>query len=154
LYIPFVPVIVLFCHVIETSSAEDLQRLVDFTDSLQGPANTSKSIEKFYRICRVLCNVARLYTEAKAQQDDDMNLVGNDIDMYLSQLGFMPQHQDTTDPTDVGFGDAGLPDGDIDMNQSLRLGNWFSANRHIMGLLEEDLSEFEPKVWSSVAGPP
>ena len=27
--------------------------------------------------------------------------------------------------------------------QSMQLGNWFSGNRHMMGLLEEDLSQFD-----------
>jgi len=149
LYLPFVPVIVLFCHVIETSNLEDLQRLSDFADSLQPASNASKATEKFHRVCRVLYNVARLYTEAKAQQDDEMNLVGNDIDMYLSQLGFIPQQ----DQAQQGPGFGNGVDEDLDVNQAMRLSSWFSANRHIMGLVEGDLPEFEPKAWPSSAEP-
>ncbi|KAK0725799.1 hypothetical protein B0H67DRAFT_598868 [Lasiosphaeris hirsuta] len=137
LYVPFVPVIVLFCNIIETSDVEDLSRLEAFTNSLQAVSEMSKATDKFMRVCQILCKVARIYIESKTQQeqDQDMNLVGNDIDMYLSQLG----------------GVSGM---DMDASQNSRLGNWFSGNRHIFGLVEEDLSDFEPKFWLSPNGVP
>jgi len=167
--VPFTPVIILFCHIVETSDEADLRRLADFVDSLQPVCAASESVAKFHRICQVLHNVASLCIRAKAQRrqdprerDEDMAMVGDNIDMYLSQLGFMPQfgggggggnplqgpaaaqfgggdgHMSGT-----GFGDAG---------QANELGNWFSGNTHILGLLEEDLSEFEPRMWPSMGG--
>jgi hypothetical protein len=96
-------------------------------------------MEKFYRLCKVLCQVATLYVEAKAQDqeqhDQDMSMVGNDFDMYLSQLGFVSSAQHN--PSD----DAG---GNAAMNQSsTQLGDWFSGNSYIMGLMEEDLLDFD-----------
>ncbi|KAK0655189.1 hypothetical protein B0T16DRAFT_450919 [Cercophora newfieldiana] len=151
LYLPFVPVIVLFCHVIETSNLDDLQLLSDFADSLQPVCSVSKATEKLLRICRVLCGVARLYTEAKAQQDQNSNLVENDIDMYLSQLGFIPQqYHPTPEGTSYEDGIEGF-----DASQGMRLGNWYSANRHLLGLVEGDFpGVVEPRAWSSIAGPP
>ncbi|KAK5656588.1 hypothetical protein OQA88_4567 [Cercophora sp. LCS_1] len=145
LYVPFVPVIVLFCNVIETSDLEDLQRLINFTDSLQPVCEVSKATEKFYRVCRVLCNVARVYIETKVKQSEDATIVGNDIDMYLSQLGFIPQqlvHGHSANPG-AEF-DGGLSD----FNQASQLGNWFSGNRHIMNLVEGDLTDFSPGIWT------
>ncbi|KAK3695874.1 hypothetical protein B0T22DRAFT_497716 [Podospora appendiculata] len=160
LYVPFIPYLVLFCHVIETSDADDLRRMGDFVGSLQPVCPVSEAIDKLHRVCQVLVNVATLYVEAKAQQqqDQDMTIVNNDFDMYLSQLGFMPQgpaipqNNALLSPGAVGF-DGNGADGpfagmDLDAHTS-QLGNWFSGNRHFMGLLEEDLSQFEPRVWES-----
>lgn len=135
LYIPFVPVIVLFCHVIETYSSEDLQRLSAFAQSLQPVCAVSKATERFYRVCQVLYNVARLYLEAKAEQDEQLNLVGKDMDMYLSQLGFVPQFDPSVHAL---FSDGRKP----------RLGNWLSGSGHILGLVEDDLAAFDPGMWN------
>lgn len=150
LYAPFTPFIVLFCHVIETSNADDLRRLDRFTVGLQPVVSMSQGIEKLHRLCNVLYHVAALYVEAKAQQQQDqgMSMVGNDFDMYLSQLGFISQ-QHSSDSTAAGgeFGLGGVPA----VNQA-RLGDWFSGNRYVMGLMEEDMLDFTPGVWSSTMG--
>ncbi|SPQ19847.1 f63a4906-a6fb-4e30-a403-60ac7174ad3a [Thermothielavioides terrestris] len=147
--VPFTPVIILFCHIVETSDEDDLRRLADFVESLQPACAVSEAVAKLHRICQVLHNVASLYVKAKAQRqqdpqqrDQDMAMVGDNIDMYLSQLGFMPQ----VDPAFGGEGD--LPAAGFAAGQASELGNWFSGNTHILGLLEEDLSEFEPRMWS------
>ncbi|KAH8883201.1 hypothetical protein GQ53DRAFT_732750 [Thozetella sp. PMI_491] len=156
LYNPFVPFIVLFCHVIETSDAEDLQRLANFIATLQPVLSMSEAIEKLHRLCQVLYKVAALYVEAKAkqQQDQDMSMVGNDFDMYLSQLGLMTQQpQQGVQPSEtVVDREFGARDG-FALNQASQLGDWFSGNRHIMGLMEEDLSDFSPGGWPSAMGP-
>jgi hypothetical protein len=127
---------------------EDLQRLSDFADSLQPACSVSPATEKFLRVCRVLYNVARLYTEAKAQQDNDLNLVGNDIDMYLSQLGFIAPQDQSTQQADFSDGVEGF-----DAYQATRLGNWFSATSNIMGLVEGNLPELDPRDWPSIEEP-
>lgn len=168
IYVPFTPVIILFCHIVETSDEEDLRRLADFTDSLQPVCAASEAVAKFHRICQVLHNVASLCIRAKAQRrqdphdrDHDMAMVGDNIDMYLSQLGFMPQFGGAGNPLagggasgQFGGGDGGdMPGvGFAAASQASELGNWFSGNTHILGLLEEDLSEFEPRMWTSMGG--
>ncbi len=153
LYAPFIPFIVLFCHVIETSNMDDLQRLANFVTTLQPALSMSEAIAKFHRVCQILYKVAALYVEAKAQQqqDQDMSMVGNDFDMYLSQLGFISQQPPNESMATEGeFGAQDNPAA----SQTAQLGDWFSGNRHIMGLMEEDLSDFNPGAWSPIIGPP
>lgn len=121
---------------VETSDADDLRRLAEFVASLQQSCGASEAVDKLHRLCQVLYNVAALYVEAKAQQqqDRDMTLVGNDFDMYLSQLGLVPQ---------VDVPSSGL-DGETAAASSL--GDWFSGGRDMMGLLEEDMSMFQPEI--------
>lgn len=148
LYAPFTPLIVLFCHVIETSNNDDLGRLGQFAASLQPVLSASPAIEKLHRLCKVLHQVAALYVEAKAQQqqDQDMNMVGNDFDMYLSQLGFICQQHSGEAMAD---GDEWGLDSTDAANQAPTLGDWFSGNQYILGLTEEDLLDFDPEAWSS-----
>ncbi|RYP22634.1 hypothetical protein DL767_008995 [Monosporascus sp. MG133] len=136
IYAPFIPFIVIFCLVIETSDAEDLQRLADFVKSLEGAKDVSASVGKLHHLCQVLYSVALLYVEAKGQQpaDQDMVPVGNEFDMYLSQLGFMPTDQTTANA------DLGADDQARSMAQTTQLGDWFSGNNYMLGLVEEDLS--------------
>lgn len=176
LYAPFVPFIVIFCHIIETSNVADLRRLRDFIDSLQPTCSVSEGVEKLHRLFSVLYNVASLYLEAKSkaqQQDTDMAPIGNEFDVYLSALGFMP----VDDTSGIGSSAAtphGLPtaspasgSGDASgggrftaantnanvmaaHHQTSQLGDWFSGNRYMMGLLEEDLSQFHPNnTWNN-----
>ncbi|RYP62704.1 hypothetical protein DL769_007211 [Monosporascus sp. CRB-8-3] len=136
IYAPFIPFIVIFCLVIETSDAEDLQRLADFVKSLEMAKDVSASVGKLHHLCQVLYSVALLYVEAKGQQpaDQDMVPVGNEFDMYLSQLGFMPTDQTMTNA------DLGADDQTRSMAQTTQLGDWFSGNNYMLGLVEEDLS--------------
>jgi hypothetical protein len=161
-------VIILFCHIVETSDGGDLRRLADFVESLQPVCEASEAVAKLHRICQVLYNVASLCIRAKSaqrqqdpqQRDEDMAMVGSNIDIYLSQLGFIPPPpQFGGHPPMPGappFADGGegdVPIAEFNASQATELGNWFSGNTHILGLLEEDLSGFEPPMWSSMGGP-
>lgn len=154
LYAPFIPFIVIFCLVIETSSVEDLGCLAGFVQSLEAACDLSASISKLHRLCQVLYNVAQLYIEAKAQQpvDQDMVPVGNEFNMYLSQLGFMPALDESMAGNfDVGGGADGavLDDNARSMAQTTQLGDWFSGHNYMLGLLEEDLSGINAQGWPS-----
>ncbi|GKZ91649.1 hypothetical protein AnigIFM59636_004302 [Aspergillus niger] len=163
LYAPFVPFIVIFCHAIAVSSWDDLARLEDFVASLQPNCFLSEAISKLYQLCQVLSNVARLYIEAKEQvqvkEDQDLASVGQEFDVYLSALGLAPMSADdsygawASAPVPAGSapGDArGTMEGQYSgpMPQTNQLGNWFSGNQHMMGLLEEDISLFDPSSWT------
>ncbi|KAK9425624.1 putative Fungal-specific transcription factor domain protein [Seiridium unicorne] len=143
LYAPFIPFVVIFCHVIETSAASDLLLLEKFVQSLQASCQISAAIDKLHQLSKVLYNVALLYVETKSQQalDQDMVPVGNEFDMYLSQLGFMPIDETMADNTNAGD--------DLTRNllQTAQLGDWFSGGNHVMGLIEEDLSTFNTSAW-------
>ncbi|KAK8098807.1 uncharacterized protein PG998_012048, partial [Apiospora kogelbergensis] len=157
LYAPFIPFIVIFCQVIENSGSDasqsDLRHLERFIQSLEAGCGISPAVEKLHRLSSVLYNVALLYAEAKAQQawDQDMVPVGNEFDLYLSQLGIMPMDESggAGDPNGVGAGgnaagdlNGGAGGGDDDVMRNVQLGDWFSGNNHILGLVEEDLSGF------------
>ncbi|KAI0019874.1 hypothetical protein F4780DRAFT_792412 [Xylariomycetidae sp. FL0641] len=173
LYAPFIPFIVIFCLVIETPEcgSADLRCLADFVASLEAACDVSAGVSKLHQLCRVLYHVASLYVEAKAQepnadrQDAVLPAVGDEFDMYLSQLGFMPFGSGGA-AAGGGGGEqamaAGVETGDIGMadataaaaaarsaTQTSQLGDWFSGNNYMMGLLEEDLSGINPSGWFS-----
>ncbi|KAI5861042.1 fungal-specific transcription factor domain-containing protein [Durotheca rogersii] len=147
IYAPFIPFIVMFCLVIETCCEEDLQCLADFVQSLETACDVSSSIKKLHQLCRVLYNVAQVYIEAKAQLPVDQGMVpvGNEFNMYLSQLGFIPVDETMTGNIDL----SGVDDQARSMAQSAYLGDWFSGNNYMLGLLEEDLSGINPLSWRS-----
>lgn len=92
LFAPFIPVIVVFCHAIEASDADDQQRLGSFIASLQPTSSVSEAIDQLYRLTQVLHNIASVFIKSKSETADhqDMTSFGNDFDSFLSQLGFLP----------------------------------------------------------------
>ncbi|KAG5938245.1 hypothetical protein E4U53_008046 [Claviceps sorghi] len=143
---PFAPFFVLFCYVIETASLDDLRLLQEFVDSLDEARDASETIDKLYRLCQVMCDVAGLYVEAKAKQQQDHNMapIGDEFEMYLSQLGFMP----TEDQTMVNSSGSNGTSGSATLrSQAAQIADWFSGNRNMMGLLEEDLSHIDSYRW-------
>ncbi|KAK2593570.1 hypothetical protein QQS21_008745 [Conoideocrella luteorostrata] len=141
---PFAPFFVLFCYVIETASLDDLRLLQEFVDSLDEARDASETIDKLYRLCQVMCDVATLYVEAKSQQQQDQTMVpiGDEFDMYLSQLGFIPSEDQAM--TNTNNATSGPP---ILNGQAAQIADWFSGNRNMMGLLEEDLSHIDSYRW-------
>lgn len=171
---PFVPFIVIFCNAIATSNIQDLARLEAFVASLQPLCAFSQSIDRLHGLCSVLGTVARLYVQAetRSQRGEDTNLVsvGQEFDAYLGALGLAPgnmlsSHQSYFQP-DVSSMQTGIPDqssqnpalsapvslppnvhgsGSMgEMSEAAQLGNWFSGNQYMMGLLEEDMFQFNP----------
>ena len=140
---PFAPFFVLFCHVIETSDAGDLKILQDFADSLDLLRGVSETAEKLIRLYQVMRDVAVVYLETKSQQQQDQTMVpiGDEFDMYLSQLGFMPteDHPMTQPPNLQGAASGGPP---------TQAADWFQGSRAMFGLLEEDLSHMDAGRWT------
>ena len=145
---PFAPFFVLFCHVIETSSAADLQILIEFVQSLQISRDVSEPADKLYRLCRVMGDVAMLYVEAKSQQQDlVMGEVGNEFEMYLSQLGFMPGE-------DQGMMSQTMMRPMAESDQMAHIADWFSGSQNMMSLLEEDFSNIGGYTFMDMPGGP
>ncbi|KAI9148303.1 N-terminal binuclear Zn cluster-containing protein [Paramyrothecium foliicola] len=121
LFTPYAPFFILFCYIIETSSMSDLDILKQFVATLQGAGRFSETVEKLYRLCQVMYDVAALYVEAKQQQQGDQNMlnIGDHFQMYFNQLGFM-----TTEDTAMGPGASNLPRGN---GQTAEIGNWLVA---------------------------
>jgi hypothetical protein len=62
-FTPFIPFIVLFCFVLESSDVEDLERLDSFMTSLEPCKHLSEHIESLFKLCQVLHEIARLCVE-------------------------------------------------------------------------------------------
>lgn len=141
---PFAPFFVLFCHIIETLNSSDLMVLQDFVASIENLRDSSETVGKLCRVFQVYRDVAMVYVEAKSQQQEDQTMIpiGDEFDMYLSQLGFMPGVEDTsgmqapnTQPMPMGATGG----------QAAQMTDWFSGSRNMFGLLEEDLSQIDPR---------
>ncbi|KAF5232807.1 hypothetical protein FAUST_8533 [Fusarium austroamericanum] len=141
---PFAPFFVLFCYVIETSSPEDLRLLCDFSTSIGETSDASETMQKLSRLCQVMSNVAALYVEAKSQQQEDQTMVpiGDEFDVYLSQLGFMPV-MDPNVNTTSSDPNATFPDN----SQVAQMADWMSGSRNLLGLLEQDISQIGGPQW-------
>ncbi|KAM4060939.1 fungal specific transcription factor [Hirsutella rhossiliensis] len=138
---PFTPFFVLICYVIETSSLEDLKLLQDFISSFKSSRRDSETIEKFYRLCQVMCDAVGIYVEAKLQQQDQLTRpIGDEFEMYWSQLGFMTEEQSAIDRA---FTEApGQRNAQV-----TPMTDWFLGSRNIVGLLEEDMSQIDFSQW-------
>ena len=170
LYAPFIPFIVIFCHILEVSDRTDLARLSDVVRSLEPICSLSEAIDKLYRLCNVLFTIAELYVEAKAQNmnaqtpDEQLASMGQEFEGYLAALGLAPglgtMPPGSAPAAGIGaegvgtggygegvpgamFGEGGGLEGQAMGGGGLQLGNWFSGNQYMMGLLEEDLEIFK-----------
>jgi hypothetical protein len=155
---------VIFCNVITTSNREDLARLEEFIASLRPLSSFSQSIDRLHALCSVLGTVARLYFEANTRSQSDADpqdfiQVGQEFDAYLGALG-LPNNsmsgtagmsgffQSDVPAVHVSEAGSGFPaSAEADSGTAAQLGNWFWGNQYMMGLLEEDLSQFNPG-WS------
>lgn len=119
---------------------------------------------------------ANTRTQTAADSDQDLSQVGQEFDVYLSALGLAPSNSanlmtgnlqpgnsQASSQTDVpmnmgsvvsvppqasGFATTDLSQAQgQDPGTAVQLGNWFWGNQYMMGLLEEDLSLFNPG-WS------
>lgn len=149
LHAPFTPFTVTFCHVIAnpTTTHEELALLASFVKALEALSHLSDGVTKLHRLCDVFQKVAELYVQAKTQEASrttvpatttqgnlgSMEPAINDIDGYLSTIGFAPpvptaMNGDATDASLDQYFDADY------------LNEWFSGNSSLMGLLEQDLT--------------
>ncbi|KAK6064069.1 fungal specific transcription factor domain protein [Seiridium cupressi] len=136
LFAPFTPLIVIFCHAIESLDEADLLQLEGFASSIEHVSPLSEAIEQLYRLAQALYNIALLYVKAKKSQVGMQGTVPleRDFEAYLTQLGLtMPDtgHTAVSNAPNVPA-------------QSAPLGGWFAGNVTMMGLLEEDLTGFFP----------
>ncbi|KAI8712711.1 Zn(2)-C6 fungal-type domain-containing protein [Fusarium sp. LHS14.1] len=146
---PFAPFFVLFCHIVETLSGDDLGMLQEFVASLDLLRDASETAEKLCRIFQVFRDVAMVYVEAKSQRREDQNDVpmGNQLDSYLSQLGFMPMEgQSLPQSMPPTTGDVPMPPG-LGTGPTTQMEDWFLGSRSMFGLLEEDLGQIDPMGW-------
>ncbi|KAI6378490.1 hypothetical protein MCOR25_002193 [Pyricularia grisea] len=162
LYSPFIPFIVIFCHIIETSNLEDLARLTEFVKSLEVCRDISEPVGKLHRLCNALVNVATMYLETKKQQmaatqaDNGATAypVNMEFDMYFRDLGFMPPQASSHPQQQPGPSVLQQQPGLGYEFGTAQLGDWFSGNLSMMGMLERDLSQFSPESWAQSTAAP
>ncbi|KAL4995082.1 hypothetical protein BDV10DRAFT_175583 [Aspergillus recurvatus] len=160
---PFIPFIILFCHVIETSEASDLVRMRSFVESLES-TSTSRAhsiYDKQHRLFKALHDVAAKYVEVKSRSGNEQKgmsmswpitrqysdafagtpstldpggITGSPGTMNTADVpGPMPSHGEVTAEGMGLFGDV-----DMEMDFSgAELWDWFNKNQSIMRMLED-----------------
>jgi hypothetical protein len=89
LFAPFVPFIVMFCHVIETQDEADLAHLQAFITSIQSAPSISGPASKLHRLFQVLCRIATGYIKFRVSATLEDGWQDNSrIDNCLDALGF------------------------------------------------------------------
>ncbi|KAI8314749.1 putative transcriptional regulatory protein [Colletotrichum sp. SAR11_240] len=95
LFAPFVPYIVMFCHVIETQDQADLGRLGDFSASIQTAAQVSEAAFKAFHLFHTLHDIAVRYLElCAAHPQNGQRKAGPEMDWFLEALGIAPPGQE------------------------------------------------------------
>ncbi|KAH7142734.1 fungal-specific transcription factor domain-containing protein [Dactylonectria estremocensis] len=89
LFAPFVPFIVIFCHVIETQDHTDLAQLHAFITSIQAAPSVSEPAARMHSLFQVLHNVAARYVEYRNSATHKGQSKGmTQFDNHLATLGF------------------------------------------------------------------
>ncbi|KAH7155990.1 fungal-specific transcription factor domain-containing protein [Dactylonectria macrodidyma] len=89
LFAPFVPFIVIFCHVIETQDHTDLAHLNAFITSIQAASSASEPAAKMHSLFQVLHNIAARYVECHNSTTHKGRSKGmTQFDSHLATLGF------------------------------------------------------------------
>ncbi|KAL2130827.1 hypothetical protein VTI74DRAFT_5870 [Chaetomium olivicolor] len=157
LFTPFIPFIVLFCHVIETRDREDLARLQGFVATLQQSDNTVvEAVDKLRRLFQVLYIVASQYVDSQTSNGNSENQAQPNlgVDTYLAALGFpWGQGSDEQHSSDFlssasggGMGNAAGQEAQRGVNPMIWMGNgeqledWFLSNQQMMALLDDEFS--------------
>jgi hypothetical protein len=85
LFAPFIPFIVIFCHVIETRDQLDLERLHTFIESIKSAPTVSESATKMHRLFQALYVIAHRYVDYPGACQTDEDAV---METYLASMGF------------------------------------------------------------------
>ncbi|THY26309.1 fungal-specific transcription factor domain-containing protein [Aureobasidium pullulans] len=111
LFAPFVPFIVVFCHVMEMRDHADLARLEAFVDSIHAATTVSEPAAKMHRLFQVLHNIATRYLELGGMGNNQGKQSSvPTMDTQLAALGFPhAEHWEMNNgPMGFDFGIDGL----------------------------------------------
>jgi hypothetical protein len=162
---PFIPFNIIFCNVVETTEASDLQHLLQVVDVLEATSKIprySAACIKQLRIFRALYEVAAKYVEIKAMKQHDLAInsdinrldVGTYVNANVSGLGsFASSTFSVSAPNSFDVREqAGenleqvlnvqVPD-NFDVEGVLpgaELGDWFYRSHQMMGFLDDEIS--------------
>lgn len=156
LFSPFVPFIVLFCHIIEARDQTDLDRLGTFVASIQPASDISDAAAKLHRLFQVLHSVALRYVELHSSTPDDGQAeASGEIDRYLAALGipsstgqglqrgFVQSMGSDFAQGELDMAGANPADGQSLINPMMRMGNgaelehWLYNNQAMWALMEK-----------------
>ncbi|KAF4343945.1 hypothetical protein FBEOM_2102 [Fusarium beomiforme] len=141
IYTPFVPLIVVFCNVIQTSNPEDIRILGEFCESLKPLCGIFQAIQELHDLCQVLYNLAISYVEAKSQSQGGLDRMVQDE--FSAQL---KSTQGAVSFSNSSYLDAFSTGSDIPVPQLnthvSQVRDWISGNMHWMDISQEDFSEF------------
>ncbi|KAI9035274.1 fungal specific transcription factor domain-containing protein [Aspergillus affinis] len=162
---PFIPFIILFCHIIETCEASDLEHMIGLVQTLESTSSSSA-----YRTCsrqrdlfRALYDVAAKYVEVKScahgaqagmswsmeslgfGEMDSAGIVGHSGTTNTADAppSHSPSQVEVNRDVDGLVGPWALQnlvggDGDLEMDLSgVQLWDWFNKNQSIMRMLED-----------------
>lgn len=142
MFAPFVPFIVLFCHVMETKDHADFARLEAFVSSIHAATGVSEAAAKMEHLFQVLYKIAARYIEIGMQYPDARTASApTDMDAQLAALGFpragVYQASSRTQPGS----NAPLPDQPalepmLWMGHHMQLEDWLYTNQASMELLQ------------------
>ncbi len=91
LYSPFLPFIVVFCHVIEVGDLDDLSRLEAFVRSLETAKQHSDATAKMYHQCKALYDAALRYVEMTASRGwQPQSNSFDEFDTFIQTFGMSP----------------------------------------------------------------
>ncbi|EXL91459.1 hypothetical protein FOIG_15359 [Fusarium odoratissimum NRRL 54006] len=140
IYTPFVPLIVVFCNVIETSNPEDIRILGEFCESLKPLCGIFEAIQELHDLCQVLYSLAISYVEAKSQSQGGVDkMVEDGFDVQSkSTHGAMSFSSSYFDNFSIGSSIL-VPQPNSHVSQ---VRDWISGNMHWMDASQEDFSEF------------
>ncbi|KAI1772017.1 hypothetical protein F4818DRAFT_427378 [Hypoxylon cercidicola] len=158
LFSPFIPFIVLFCHAIENCHAGDLQRVEKFKTSLEPFRRVSEPVDRLYRLCEVLYNVAVLYFEAKQNHHEASGQlqhhshgqgqardapIGNDFETYLNEAGLFPMDDAALRAMGLGFQPAAYEPASPGVDpQASQAASWYFGYMNMVGW-----SQLSPSSW-------
>ncbi|KIW06934.1 hypothetical protein, variant 1 [Verruconis gallopava] len=145
LFAPFIPFLVVFSNVISTADNTDLVRLRDFVASI-ADSDFCEGARKMHHICSMFYRIAKLYVDAKARAQPVENQTSPVV--RQASTGSTP-YSGTADlnalnPYLNAIGFAGDPMLDMNTELSADVGDWFTGNQFVMGLMDNDMYSGHP----------
>lgn len=166
LFVPFMPFIVMFCHVVETQDDRDLERLRDFVESIEAAAHMSDAASKAHRLFLALHGIAVRYVAGLRAAAVSSSQGGDgeghpEMDWFMTALGIPPlagrdnaetqQHSSYPDAAahaavlEAGAGGGSsrsqqrldtVPPPLVRMGNEAELESWLCENEDLMELLQ------------------
>ena len=152
---PFIPFIITFCYIIETSEASDLEYLRRLVETLESATDlhAHNMCDRQRRLFRAFYDVAAKYVEVKSRTNDHVSggqgsmswaAMTQQPQQYVDASGapvgqMPPSHGDVSQgPDEIGLVDG--YDGTMEMEMDFsgaQLWDWFNKNQNMMRMLED-----------------